>query len=168
MANRKRTRSKEHRMMGSTKRRKFAGTSFKGSYKYDDSYSSSDESGQEDNRREKSLPEVKSVSTEKHLTCSLQLSDQDLWSISSQMNAIKWRALGRTLGLEEDILLNLEHAHKGSGVRECAYQMLLEWKGMKPKSCTFGNLYISLSTEKMNGVAKHMAALMNKGNLVQS
>merc|ERR1719481_1845671 len=98
MANRKRTRPKEHRTMGSAKRRRFAGTSFKGSYKYDDSYSSSDESGQEDNRREKFLPEVKSVSTEKHLTCSLQLSDQDLWSISSQMNAIKWRALGRTLG----------------------------------------------------------------------
>ena len=44
------------------------------------------------------------------------------------MNAIKWRALGRTLGLDEDILLNLEHAHKSAGVRECAYQMLLEWK----------------------------------------
>ena len=37
---------------------------------------------------------------------------------------------GRTLGLEESILLNLEHAHKGAGVRECAYQTLLEWKGM--------------------------------------
>ena len=30
--------------------------------------------------------------------------------------------LGRTLGLEESILLKLEHAHKGSGMRECAYQ----------------------------------------------
>ena len=58
----------------------------------------------------------------------MKLSDNDLWQISAQMNAIKWRALGRTLGLEEDILLNLEHAHKGSGVRECAFQMLLEWK----------------------------------------
>ena len=32
------------------------------------------------------------------------------------------------MGLDEDILLNLEHAHKSAGVRECAYQMLLEWK----------------------------------------
>ena len=62
------------------------------------------------------------------MTNNLKLSDNDLWQISAQMNAIKWRALGRTLGLDEDILLNLEHAHKSAGVRECAYQMLLEWK----------------------------------------
>ena len=41
--------------------------------------------------------------------------------------------LGRTLGLEESMLLNLEHAHKGSGMRECAYQTLLTWKETKPK-----------------------------------
>lgn len=58
----------------------------------------------------------------------MKLADGDLWQISSQMNAIKWRALGRTLGMAEDILMNLESAHKGSGVRECAYQMLLNWK----------------------------------------
>ena len=62
------------------------------------------------------------------MTNNLKLSDNDLWQISAQMNAIKWRALGRTLGLEEDILLNVENAHKSGGVRECAYQMLLEWK----------------------------------------
>ena len=72
--------------------------------------------------------QVKTISTEKHIANNLKLSDNDLWQISAQMNAIKWRALGRTLGLDEDILLNLEHAHKSAGVRECAYQMLLEWK----------------------------------------
>ena len=71
---------------------------------------------------------MKTISTEKHMTNNLKLSDNDLWQISAQMNAIKWRALGRTLGLEEDILLNVENAHKSGGVRECAYQMLLEWK----------------------------------------
>ena len=74
------------------------------------------------------ISQVKTISTEKHMTNNLKLSDNDLWQISAQMNAIKWRALGRTLGLDEDILLNLEHAHKSAGVRECAYQMLLEWK----------------------------------------
>lgn len=127
----------------------------------DNSYSSSDESGAEEMK-----DDAKSVSTDKHKRNPYKLSDQDLWLISAHMNAINWRALGRTLGLEESILLNLEHAHKGSGFRECAYQMLLEWKGMKPKSCTFGNLYNSLTTEKMNSVAKHMATLLSQGSLV--
>ena len=30
------------------------------------------------------------------------------------------------------MLLNLEHAHKGTGMRECAYQTLLQWKGIFP------------------------------------
>jgi len=130
-----------------------------GSYK-DDSYSSSDESG---NEAENVAAKAKSISTERHQRNPYKLSDQDLWLISAHMNAINWRALGRTLGLEESILLNLEHAHKGSGFRECAYQMLLEWKGMKPKTCTFGSLYSGLCQEKMNGVAKHMAALYQQG-----
>ena len=46
--------------------------------------------------------------------------------------------------------------------------MLLEWKGTKPKLCTFGNLYQALNTEKMNGVAKHMAVLMSQGSLVDN
>ena len=55
---------------------------------------------------------------------------------------------------------------KGSrqGVRECAYQMMLEWKEKKPKTCTFGSLYSSLSTEKMNGVAKKLVLLLEEGN----
>lgn len=164
----KRSRPKEHRTSSAGKRRKMMGPSgmgdsYKGSYKYEDSYSSSDESGPEEGMGR--AAEVKSVSTEKHLTNTLKLSDHDLWNISSQMNAIKWRALGRTLSLDEDILLNLEHAHKGSGVRECAYQMLLEWKGMKPKHATFGCLYSSLVQEKMNMVAKHMATLLTTKQL---
>eukprot|EP00092_Neocalanus_flemingeri_P026631 GFUD01028866.1.p1 GENE.GFUD01028866.1~~GFUD01028866.1.p1 ORF type:complete len:967 (+),score=196.03 GFUD01028866.1:59-2959(+) len=133
--------------------------SWHGSYK-EDSYSSSDESG---NEAENVAAKAKSISTERHQRNPYKLSDQDLWLISAHMNAINWRALGRTLGLEESILLNLEHAHKGSGFRECAYQMLLEWKGMKPKTCTFGSLYSGLCQEKMNGVAKHMAALYQQG-----
>jgi len=157
---------KRPRMMdkpSSLKRRKIEvgnpGKSWKGSYK-DDSYSSSDESG---NEAANAATQAKSISTERHQRNPYKLSDQDLWLISAHMNAINWRALGRTLGLEESILLNLEHAHKGSGFRECAYQMLLEWKGMKPKTCTFGSLYSGLCQEKMNGVAKHMAALYQQG-----
>jgi len=147
----------------SLKRRKVdvgPGKSWKGSYK-DDSYSSSDESG---NEAANVAAQAKSISTERHQRNPYKLNDQDLWLISAHMNAINWRALGRTLGLEESILLNLEHAYKGSGFRECAYQMLLEWKGLKPKTCTFGSLYTGLSKEKMNGVAKHMAALYQQGS----
>jgi len=150
-----------------------------------DSYSSSDESGAEDKmdtghtgkRNTTSMKsktktdgaDAKSIATtDRHKRNPHLLSDQDMWLISAHMNAINWRALGRTLGLEESMLLNLEHAHKGSGFRECAYQMLLEWKGTKPKLCTFGNLYQALNTEKMNGVAKHMAVLMSQGSLVDN
>ena len=67
-----------------------------------------------------------------------------------------WRNLGRTLGIEEIVLINLEHSHQSVGFRECAYQMLLEWKGRKPKKCTFGELYSALLREKMVSVAKFM------------
>lgn len=143
----KRTRAKDPRVTSSAKRRRIGlpAGSYKGSYKMEDSFSSSDESGQDDERAKAAAGvhclkenmifitfappfQVKTISTDKHMTNNLKLSDNDLWQISAQMNAIKWRALGRTLGLDEDILLNLEHAHKSGGVRECAYQMLLEWK----------------------------------------
>lgn len=60
------------------------------------------------------------------------------------------------MGIEEQVLLNLEHSHQSIGFRECAYQMLLEWKGRKPRSCTFGDLYNALVREDMIAVAKHM------------
>ncbi|CAG0879835.1 unnamed protein product [Darwinula stevensoni] len=100
-----------------------------------------------------------SVSTEHYRRNPIKLSDADLWDISAHMNSINWRALGRTLGLEESVLLNIEHAHKAAGFRECSYQMLLEWKGRKPKKCTFGNLYTALTKENMNSVAKQMTTM---------
>merc|ERR1712062_911302 len=148
---RKRARSKDPRGSSSAKKRRMIGLpmapgSYRGAYKMEDSFSSSDESGQ-DEERGKAAAGVKTISTEKHIANNLKLSDNDLWQISAQMNAIKWRALGRTLGLDEDILLNLEHAHKSAGVRECAYQMLLEWKGVKPRQTTFGRLVVLQTTE---------------------
>jgi len=166
---RKRARSKDPRGSSSAKKRRMIGLpmapgSYKGAYKMEDSFSSSDESGQ-DEERGKAAAGVKTISTEKHIANNLKLSDNDLWQISAQMNAIKWRALGRTLGLDEDILLNLEHAHKSAGVRECAYQMLLEWKGVKPRQTTFGRLYGALVQENMNMVARHMADLLSSKQL---
>ena len=125
-----------------------------------DSYSSSDESGTE----ETIVKKAKTISTERHKQNPHKLGDQDLWKISGEMSSINWRALGRTMGLEESTLVNLEHAHKSQGVRECAYQMMLEWKEKKPKTCTFGSLYSSLTTEKMNGVAKKLVLLLEEGN----
>lgn len=46
------------------------------------------------------------------------------------------------------------------GFRECAYQMLLEWKGRKPRKCTFGTLYGALIRENMVGIAKHMVKIL--------
>ncbi|KAG1652899.1 Ankyrin-2 [Nymphon striatum] len=91
-----------------------------------------------------------------HKKDSRKLSDTDMWKISELMNTTNWRALGRTLGLEESILLNIEHAYKSTGFRECSYQMLLEWKGRKPTKCTFGSLYTALVQENLNSVAKGM------------
>lgn len=88
-----------------------------------------------------------------------KLNDNHMWRISEFMNTQNWRALGRTLGLEESILLNIEHAYKATGFRECAYQMLLEWKGRSPAACTFATLHKALSKENMNSVAKQLASM---------
>ncbi|KAF4519526.1 hypothetical protein B566_EDAN009429 [Ephemera danica] len=95
-------------------------------------------------------------SSDLHRNNPHKLTDSDIWKVSSCMGAINWRALGRTLGIEESVLLNLEQGFKGFGVRECAYQMLLEWKGHKPRKCTLGALYTALCNEKMNSVAKQI------------
>ncbi|XP_013792671.1 uncharacterized protein LOC106476569 [Limulus polyphemus] len=92
-------------------------------------------------------------------TSTKKLEDTDMWEISALMNTVSWRALGRTLGLEESVLLNIEHTHKTSGFRECAYQMLLEWKGRKPQKCTFGTLHTALCKENMNNVAKELGIM---------
>jgi len=126
-----------------------------------DSYSSSDESGAEPDQ----LTQTKSVSTEKHKINPHKFTDGELWTISSEMSSINWRAVGRTLGLEESTLLNLEHSFKSQGVRECVYQMMLEWKEKKPKTCTLGSLYTALSTEKMFGVAKKLIKMQETGQI---
>ncbi|UYV71833.1 hypothetical protein LAZ67_9000607 [Cordylochernes scorpioides] len=100
-----------------------------------------------------------SVATEDRVRDDRKLQDSDMWQISSLMNTMTWRALGRTLGLEESVLLNIEQAYKATGFRECAYQMLLEWKGRRPKKCTFGTLYAALCKENMNNVAKQLAVM---------
>ena len=87
-----------------------------------------------------------------------QMTDGDLWRVSASMNNINWRALGRTLGLQESALVNIESSYRTAGCRECAYQVLLEWKGQKPKQCTVGSLYCALTKENMNEVAKKIAA----------
>lgn len=100
-----------------------------------------------------------SLGTEENRKNESKLNDTDMWNISSLMNTMNWRALGRTLGLEESVLLNIEHAYKATGFRECAYQMLLEWKGRQPQKCTFGTLYTSLCKENMNGIAKQLSVM---------
>ena len=68
----KRSRVKEHRSVLAVKKRR-VGTalpaSYKGSYKLEDSYSSSDESGQEDRRPKAAAAEVISLSLSIYITC---------------------------------------------------------------------------------------------------
>ena len=128
---------------------------------HNDSYSSSDESGAEPDARD---TKAKTISTERHIKNMYKFSDNDLWKVSGEMASINWRALGRTLGLEESILVNLEHSYKSQGMKECVYQMLREWKEKKPKTCTFGSLYAALTTEKMNYIAKSLVKLLEEGN----
>ena len=125
-----------------------------------DSYSSSDESGAEPDLNTK----AKTISTERHFRNMYKFTDMDLWKVSGEMASINWRALGRTLGLEESMLVNLEHSYKSQGMKECVYQMLREWKEKKPRTCTFGSLYTALTTEKMNGIAKSLVKLLEEGN----
>lgn len=105
-------------------------------------------------------------SSDMHRNNPRKLTDQDLWRVSACMAGINWRALGRTLGIEESVLLNLEQSYKGYGVRECAYQMLLEWKGHKPRKCTLGTLYTSLCNEKMISVAKEILKIKFDENML--
>ena len=126
----------------------------------DDMDSSSDESGTEEDHDKK----AKTISTQRHLNNPYKLTDTDMWKISGEMSSINWRALGRTLGLDESCLLNLDQAFKSNGVRECSYQMMLEWKERKPKTCTFGSLYSALTTEKMNGIAKNLVKMLEDGH----
>ncbi|GAB6025735.1 hypothetical protein CHUAL_011718 [Chamberlinius hualienensis] len=105
-----------------------------------------------------------SLSTGVHIKDGRHLDEVDLWHISATINTQNWRALGRTLGLEECVLINIEHSYKTVGFRECAFQMLVEWKGRKPKHCKYGVLYQSLVKENMNNAAKQMATMKLSDN----
>lgn len=77
-----------------------------------------------------------------------------------------WRTLGRNLGLEENVLVSVEQAYgQGpSAFRECAYQMLLEWKEWFPSKCTFGNLYAALKEQGMRTAAEAMCDIEVDGS----
>lgn len=134
----------------SAKRRKFSDVS--------ETVSSGSEGGDdEDSDREAEK------SNNKHISNKRRLSDRDMWKISKGIARKDWRFLGRTLGIEERVLVDLEHQYQPVGFRECAYQMLLEWKGRKPRKCTFGNLYGALLRENMVEIAKHMVKILPEG-----
>nr|CAD7203918.1 unnamed protein product [Timema douglasi] len=109
-----------------------------------------------DSSDEEANNEMTSATSELHRYNPHKLSDQELWHVTSRIVRKDWRNLGRTLGIDEHHLANLEHAHSTTGFRECAYQMLLEWKGRKPKLCTVGELSRALGVEGMQDVAKHL------------
>ncbi|CAB3371402.1 Hypothetical predicted protein [Cloeon dipterum] len=89
-----------------------------------------------------------------------KLSTNDLWKASEHLTNIKWKELGRNLGLDEGTVTNIEQNHKGDGVREFAYQVLLQWKNLTAKKCTLGALYSSLEDGKYKDQAKAIANLV--------
>jgi len=93
------------------------------------------------------------------------LEETFLWEMSTHLDNLNWRALGRSLGVEETVLVNIDHTHKASGFRECAYQMLLSWKQRQPKQCTFGVLFSKLCKENMNSVAKKMKQISSNDKM---
>nr|CAD7449303.1 unnamed protein product [Timema bartmani] len=109
-----------------------------------------------DSSDEEANNEMTSATSELHRYSPHKLSDQELWQVTSRIVRKDWRNLGRTLGIDEPHLANLEHSYATTGFRECAYQMLLEWKGRKPRLCTVGELSRALRVEGMLDVAKHL------------
>jgi hypothetical protein len=77
--------------------------------------------------------------------------------VSEVLSNNQWRVLGRNLGLDESAITNVDQSFKGMGTRECAYQVLLEWKSLKSRKCTLGTLYKSLEESKMFAAAKNIA-----------
>ncbi|ODN02834.1 hypothetical protein Ocin01_03827 [Orchesella cincta] len=88
-----------------------------------------------------------------------KLENMFLWDISFYLNISNWRALGRSLGLDETVLIDVDNGFKSTSFRECSYQMLLQWRQKFPSKCTYGTLYCALMKEGMNDVAKQMATI---------
>jgi len=89
-----------------------------------------------------------------------KLESSYLWDISQHLETnMNWKSLGRTLWLEENVLINIEVSHRLSGMRELFYQVLINWREKQPKRCTFGNLYTALRKEGMNAAAKAMMTI---------
>jgi Death domain len=120
------------------------------------STSSSSASGGESDVDDGPVASVKSSSNQ-HRSNSKLLGDTDLWKVSEVLSNNQWRVLGRNLGLDESAITNIDQSFKGMGTRECAYQVLLEWKSLKSRKCTLGTLYKSLEDSKMFAAAKNIA-----------
>jgi len=90
-----------------------------------------------------------------------KLSETFLWELTEFLTNSHWKALGRTLQVEESQLTAIATQHTG-GNRELYYQMLLTWKEKYPKKFTFGTLYCALMKENHCAVAKKMDSIYRK------
>lgn len=120
------------------------------------STSSSSASDKESDVDDGPVASVKSSSNQYRSNSKL-MGDTDLWKVSEVLSNNQWRVLGRNLGLDESAITNVDQSFKGMGTRECAYQVLLEWKSLKSRKCTLGTLYKSLEESKMFAAAKIIA-----------
>lgn len=122
------------------------------------SSSSSSGSERESDEEDGPAPSLKSSSNQ-HRSNSKLMSDNDLWKVSELLSNNQWRVLGRNLGLDESDITNIDQSYKGQGTRECAYQVLLQWKSLKSRKSTLGTLYKSLEDSKMFTAAKSIASM---------
>jgi len=90
------------------------------------------------------------------------LDSKFFWGLSSNLTSGSWKALGRTLELEESQISTIEQTHRGQGNRELNYQVLISWKENFPKKATFGTLYTALCTENLVSVARKMNRILNE------
>lgn len=78
------------------------------------------------------------------------------WQISEALAVATWKGIGRSLGMEETVLADVEAQHKNANWREQVYQMLLVWKSSQPQLFTFGNLYSALQRENLHDAARKL------------
>ncbi len=91
---------------------------------------------------------------------NIKLEESHLWEASGIM-AQQWKTIGRSFGLSEIDLYSIEaKCLFTEGIRECCYQMLLQWSQCFYEQSNFENLCLGLIGMKLNLLAKKFIELI--------
>ena len=83
-----------------------------------------------------------------------QVSDAKLMEVAERVQD-KWKKLGRTLGLGEDQITEIELDYKDEGVQEQAIKMLHSWRECYPDN-GYETLFQALGKINLNTVARQL------------